>query len=63
MRFFPALLGSLLVTVAVFLFMQSLIQRNREEVVQVPILPDVQILQPEEEPICRHRSRAWNRWR
>ena len=50
MRFFPALLGSLLVTVGVFLFMQSLIQAKREEVVQIPVLPDVQILQPQEEP-------------
>lgn len=40
------------ITVAVFLFMQSLIQRNKEEVVQVPVFEEVQILrkEPEREP-------------
>jgi TonB family protein len=57
MRFLPALLGALLITVAVFLFMQSLIQSKRDEVVQVPVFEDVQVLredkeekEPEEEP-------------
>ena len=50
MRFLPALFGALLVTVAVFMFMQSLIQRGKEEGVQVAVYSDVQILrqQPEE---------------
>lgn len=47
MRFLPALLGALLITVAVFFFMQSLIQRNRDEVVQVPVFEQVQILREE----------------
>ena len=57
MRFLPALLGALAITVAVFLFMQSLIQSNREEVVQVPVFEEVRILrdepdreEPEEQP-------------
>ena len=53
MRFFPALFGALLITVAVFLFMQSLIQRGKEEGVQIAVHQDVQILRqekPEEEP-------------
>ena len=53
MRFFPALFGALLITVAVFLFMQSLIQRGKEEGVQLAVHQDVQILRqekPEEEP-------------
>ena len=52
MRLLPALLGAILVTVAVFLFMQSLIQRNQEEVVQVPVFEAVQVLrqEPEEQP-------------
>ena len=49
MRFLPALLGAILVTVAVFLFMQSLIQRTQEEVVQVPVFETVQILREEPE--------------
>jgi protein TonB len=50
MRFFPALIGALAITVAVFLFMQSLIQRNREEVVQIPVYTELQILRQESEP-------------
>lgn len=52
MRFFPALFGALLITVAVFLFMQSLIQRGKDEGVQLVVHRDVQILrqEPEEEP-------------
>lgn len=51
MRFFPALLGALLITVLVFLFMQRLIQSNRDEVVQLPVHTDVEILTPEPEKI------------
>ena len=52
MRFFPALFGALLITVAVFLFMQSLIQRGKDESVQLVVHSDVQILrqEPQEEP-------------
>ena len=52
MRFFPALFGALLITVAVFLFMQSLIQRGKDEGVQLVVHRDVQILrqEPQEEP-------------
>ena len=42
-----------MITVGVFLFMQSLIQRNKEEVVQVPLIEEVRILREEpdqEEP-------------
>lgn len=51
MRYFPALLGALLITVAVFMFMQSLIQRGKEEGVQLAVYTDVQILhqKPEEQ--------------
>ena len=51
MRFFPALLGALLITVAIFLFMQSLIERGKEERVQLVVHADVEILRPKaEEP-------------
>ena len=51
MRYFPALLGALLITVAVFMFMQSLIQRGKEEGVQLAVYTNVQILhqKPEEQ--------------
>jgi protein TonB len=51
MRYFPALLGALLITVAVFMFMQSLIQRGKEEGVKLAVYTDVQILhqKPEEQ--------------
>jgi TonB family protein len=49
MRFLPSLLGALLITVAVFLFMQSLIQSRREAVVPVPVFEDVQVLREEPE--------------
>jgi len=49
MRFFPALFGALLITVLVFLFMQSLIQRGKEEGVQLAVHTDVQILRQEQE--------------
>lgn len=46
MRFFPALGGALLITVAIFLFMQGLIERGRNESVQLIGHPDVEIFQP-----------------
>ena len=48
MRFFPALLGALLITVAVFLFMQGLIERGVEEGVPLIEHTDVQVLRQEE---------------
>jgi len=50
MRLLPALLGALLISVAIFLFMQSLIQRNKDEVVQPVVYNDVRILRQEEPP-------------
>ena len=38
MRFFPALIGALLITVAVFLFMQGLIERGKAEDVQIRVI-------------------------
>lgn len=52
MRVFPALLGALLITLAIFLFMHSLIQRGKEEGVPLAVYQDVQIFQPQpEEPV------------
>ncbi len=53
MRVIPAFAGALAITVAIFLFMQSLIQRGKEENVQVAVYQDVQMYRqerPEEEP-------------
>jgi periplasmic protein TonB len=52
MRLLPALIGALLITLAVFLFMHSLIQRGKDEGVPLAVYTDVQILhtEPEEEP-------------
>jgi protein TonB len=52
MRMIPALVGSLLITLAVFLFMRSLIQQGAEADLQPTVYTDVQILhsQPEEPP-------------
>ena len=53
MRVIPAFAGALVITVAIFLFMQSLIQRGKEENVQVAVYQDVQMYRqerPEEEP-------------
>ena len=51
MRFFPALSGALLITVAIFLFMQSLIEPGKEERAQLVVHTDVEILRPKaEEP-------------
>lgn len=49
MRLLPALIGALLITLVVFLFMHSLIQRGKEEGVPVMVYDDVQIIQPEPE--------------
>jgi periplasmic protein TonB len=49
MRLIPALFGALLITLAVFLFMHSLIQRGKDEGVPVVVYNDVQIVQPQEE--------------
>lgn len=52
MRTFPALFGAILITLAIFLFMYSLIQRGKEEGSQLAVYSDVQIVhrQPEEPP-------------
>tara|TARA_B110000503_G_scaffold38738_2_gene63640 strand:- start:20207 stop:20896 length:690 start_codon:yes stop_codon:yes gene_type:complete len=52
MRLLPALVGALLITLTVFLFMHSLIQRGKEESVPLMVYNDVQIVQrePEEPP-------------
>jgi TonB family protein len=53
MRFIGALAMALLVTVLVFLFMRSLIERGKHESVQLVVYENVQILrqeEPEEEP-------------
>jgi len=51
MRFVFAFLGSLLITVAVFLFMQSLIKSRQQQGVLLPVYSKVEILRetPEEE--------------
>ena len=49
MRFVPAFLGALLITVAVFLFMQSLIQGGRDKEADLVVYTDVQVFRPEPE--------------
>lgn len=49
MRLLPALLGALLVTLAIFLFMHSLIQRGKEEGAPVIVYNDVQVVPPRRE--------------
>ena len=49
MRFLPAFIGAVLITVAVFLFMQSLIERGKDEGVQIVVHNDIQILRQEPE--------------
>lgn len=49
MRFIPPLVGALLITLAVFLFMQSLIERGREEGIQFVVHTGVEIFHPEPE--------------
>jgi len=60
MRMFPALFGALLVTLAVFLFMHSLIQRGKEEGAQLMVYKDVQIVhsEPEEPPPPEQETEA-----
>jgi protein TonB len=48
MRFVFALLGGLLVTIAVFLFMQSLIRSRQQQDVLLPVYSVVEIPRPEE---------------
>jgi protein TonB len=48
MRFFPALLGAILITVAIFMFMQSLIKSRQEQDVVLPLHTLVEM--PREEP-------------
>ena len=52
MRVIPALAGALLITLVVFLFMHSLIQRGKDEGVPVVVYNDVQVVQqqPDEPP-------------
>jgi len=53
MRFIPTFVGALLITLAVFLFMQSLIERGKEEAAQLVVHTGVEIFHPdpqEQEP-------------
>jgi protein TonB len=52
MRIFSALAGALLITVAIFLLMHSLIQQGKEEGVQLAVYNDIRIVHrdPEDEP-------------
>ena len=49
MRFLPAFMGALLITVAVFLFMQSLIRAGQQEVVTLPTYSTVEVARQERE--------------
>ena len=49
MRFFPALFGALLITVAVFLFMQSLIRSQQPEDRALLVHSNVEVFRPEPE--------------
>ncbi len=51
MRFIPSFVGALLITVAVFLFMQGLIERGKEEGVQLLVHTGVEIFHPEPEEV------------
>lgn len=46
MRFLPALAGALVITVAIFLFMQGLIQRGRDEGVQLVLHENLRVIRP-----------------
>jgi TonB family protein len=54
MRFFPALLGALLITTAVFLFMQSLIEGQQRNEIPVTVFDSIEVFRekpkPEEKP-------------
>ena len=60
MRMIPALIGALLITLAVFLFMHSLIQRGKEEGAQLVVYNDVQVVhsQPEQPPPPKQKPDA-----
>lgn len=47
LRLVPAFIGALLVSVLVFLFMQSLIHYAAEDTEQLPVFSDVQVFKPE----------------
>lgn len=49
LRLVPAFIGALLVSVAVFLFMQSLIRYSADNSEQLPVYNDVQVFHPEPE--------------
>ncbi|MBE9540291.1 MAG: TonB family protein [Proteobacteria bacterium] len=49
MRFIPAFVGALLITIVVFLFMQGLIDRGNEEIVQLVVHKGIEIFHPEPE--------------
>ena len=64
MRMFPAVFGALLITLAVFFFMQSLIQPDREEGAQLAVFSNVDVVHakpeeppPQEEPEPREEPR------
>ncbi|TDG13669.1 TonB family protein [Seongchinamella unica] len=46
LRLFPAFFGALGLTLAIFLFMQGLIQRSEEGSIRLPVYQRVEILQP-----------------
>ena len=50
MRFFPALLGALVITAAVFLFMQSLIRQGQQQDVTLLAHTNVEVFREEPEP-------------
>jgi protein TonB len=49
LRLLPALLGALVISFAIFLFMQSLIERGQSEEVQLAVYQNVEILRPKPE--------------
>ena len=54
LRFAPALAGSLVITLAIFLFMESLIERGQREDVSLPVFENIEIIRPEpleEDPV------------
>ena len=57
MRVIPALVGALLITLVVFLFMHSLIQRGKDEGVPVVVYNDVQVVQQQpDEPLPQEQA-------
>jgi periplasmic protein TonB len=49
MRFFPALVGALSITIAIFLFMQSLIERGKDEGIQLAVYTNVEVFRQQRE--------------